>query len=461
MVKVVRSIALVAAACRLASADDALVLMQVHAGADFSTSPQHVGNQTEDMPNKTEKIEEKIAGSTKATKHAEEKHAEKHHAEKHAEKHAGKTKKSDAEKPKAKDVEVKGQAEDKQDVNPVKKAMTSVISGFKGFFGKGEEEKATAGLLQEQKHVVQEGIPVKPVPSTKQKKHEKAVKKSDKKETSENNLPALKKVMGKSAQVLMGLNSKMEELKESLAEKEKESKATVRTEKAAYEKELKDQHLNSTHMLSRNKKLSAEVSELKTANTALRRKADRLKSQSAVLRTNLEGLQNNISTAQDFITGALERKEGEIEKLSILQELDDNETHTRMDKAHKQSLSMLVGDQKDVMLFQTENAGPSPDAIDYLRSLGARFEELDIQQNASMLELKETFDSEWAKEEKLQVKLEKEGESLMESKEAETKLHHRLHEAFVHLQETKTYLENRVTGLQSYASRVSKLVAKQ
>merc|ERR1740130_1289709 len=117
--------------------------------------------------------------------------------------------------------------------------MTSVISGFKGFFGKGEEEKEkekdTASLLQAQKHVVHENqrqeIPVKPVPSTKHEKHEKAIKKSDKKEKpSENNLPALKKVMGKSAQVLMGLNSKMEELKESLAEKEEQSKKAVRTE---------------------------------------------------------------------------------------------------------------------------------------------------------------------------------------------------------------------------------------
>jgi len=450
----------------------------------------------------------------KAEKH-EEKQAEKHEekqAEKPAEKNAEKPAEKKAEKHEEKHVHASGSKAEKsnqktvdevmeepQEINAVAKAVSSVFNNIKGLFGKGDEEpKHEAGLLQQAKaHVVHEEVvykekpdalagklttntqstKAKSVPSKKHEKHEKHeknvkvetdekhAKKHDKKETAEHNLPALKQVMGKSTQVLTSLNTQMEELKESLATAEKDSKNDVRAEKAAYEKKLREQHVNTTGMQARNKKVSTEVSELKQETAGLRRKGDRLKAQSAVLRNSLESLQNNISTAQDFITGALVSKEEDTDKLSILHELDANDTHKSMEKAHKQSLLAVVGDPMEMRemagLLQTEVEQPSPDAAEYVRSLGARFEELEIEQNASMTELKQSFDSEWAREEKLQQMLEKEHESLQESKATESELRHRLHGAVVHLQETKTYLESRVGGLQTYAARVSKLMAKQ
>merc|ERR1719277_1903471 len=111
--------------------------------------------------------------------------------------------------------------------------------------------------------------------------------------------------MNKPREVFQMMNSHVNQLGQRLAEVEQQTAAEVTQQKADYEHRLQEQADEITRIKDANMKLSIEIQDLKRSSAGLRGDAKREAAVNQKLRDDLETLQKNMTSAQEFSSLAL------------------------------------------------------------------------------------------------------------------------------------------------------------
>merc|ERR1711957_939829 len=204
-----------------------------------------------------------------------------------------------------------------------------------------------------------------------------------------------------------------------------------------------------------NARTTAEIEALRKSNAELRKKADKFTHASNKLKSDIQGMQANITTAAEFIDKTLEASEDMLQnagELKVLSELAEQDASQAKDAAHQKRLSTIG------LLQQSGGGAEQPQ--DLLQSLLSSFDDLAKEQNASEFSLKEAFEKQFQSGTDRHKSLLEEQAKLNATKQAETELKEKLTVAVKHLEQAHAQLLQRSQSLRLFLERFGAQPAK-
>jgi len=300
--------------------------------------------------------------------------------------------------------------------------------------------KHAAALLQEQNATV-----VKTSNVSHSARHVAKVKTHDANDTS---LPETSSVLANSHRVFTAMGSQMAALEARMTDVQQEGALAVSKQKAQYEEKLKKQRAEAHATELVNAHTTNEIEELRKSNADVRKKAEKLAQAGNKLKSDIQGIQANITTAAEFIDKTLAASEEMFEnagELKVLTELAEQDGIQSKAVAHQKRLNTIG------MLQQSEKGAEQPQ--DLLQSLLSSFGDLAKEQNASEALLKEAFEKQFQSGVDRQKSLLEEQAKLNATKQTETELKEKLTVALNHLEKVHAQLLQRRESLQLFLGR--------
>jgi hypothetical protein len=189
-----------------------------------------------------------------------------------------------------------------------------------------------------------------------------------------------------------------------------------------------------------------EIDELRKSNALLRKKADKLAQASNKVKSDIQAMQGNITTAAEFIEKTLTASVAMLDnstELTVLAELAEQDDMQAKVLNHKNRLQTIG------MLQNSEEVQPQ----DLLQSLLSSFGDLTKEQDVSEHSLKDAFEKEFqAGSDRQKVLIEEQG-NLNFTKQSETELKEKLLVAVKHLETAHSQLLQRSQSLQLFMKR--------
>merc|ERR1712151_356381 len=268
-------------------------------------------------------------------------------------------------------------------------------------------------------------------------------------------LPGVSEVLSKPTEVYQSMNSNVNQLEKRLSEVEQQQTTKVAEQKAEYEQRLQKQVEENTHIKTANLKLLTDIEALQRTSAGLRVDAKKQTTTNEKLRNELEILQKNVTTAQEFMSMTLAKAADLFNdsQLSVLSELDAADA-ARAHEAERRYLLSSVAKPRELGLLEltvTRDAAPDPQKM--LQQLLASLGDLAREQNASAEALKTTFEKQFKEGSERRDVLLKEQAELNEKKKLEKKLIERLQVAVEHLKKTGSDLEKHNESLRSFLGK--------
>jgi len=258
-------------------------------------------------------------------------------------------------------------------------------------------------------------------------------------------LPDVSTVLQNSHQVFSAMSSQMVALEARLAEVQHQGAQAVQEQKSKFEAKLKVQRgeAHATELI--NAGVVVEIDELRKSNALLRKKADKLAQASNKVKSDIQAMQGNITTAAEFIEKTLTASEAlenstELTVLAELAEQDGIQASALNHQRHLQSIGLLQNSEE----VQPQNL---------LQSLLSSFGDLTKEQEVSEHSLKDAFEKEFQAGSDRQKALLEEQAKLNVTKQSETELKEKLLVAVKHLETAHSQLLQRSQSLQLFMKR--------
>jgi len=276
----------------------------------------------------------------------------------------------------------------------------------------------------------------------------------------EHRLPSARVIMDKPTKVFSKLTAQLSDLRAHLDEAAAEEHVEAHHRKAEYEAALEEQRSNTSAIRSENKRIKNELMLVNGENHELREHAMELQSRSEELKNELAALQGDMTTSQEYAQLSVKASADNDSKLQILRDLEAKEEAFSEKQTHKENLQtqMMEDDSDDedaldsLALLQVEDE--PVDTLDYVRTLGANWEHLDEEEQASLEDLKAEFDKEMTHERNEQFDLIAEQESLIDRRTGALTLKKELDAAVNHLELTKSHIRDNLDELKGFLTRV-------
>mmetsp|Transcript_70835 Transcript_70835/g.153845 ORF Transcript_70835/g.153845 Transcript_70835/m.153845 type:complete len:658 (-) Transcript_70835:47-2020(-) len=266
--------------------------------------------------------------------------------------------------------------------------------------------------------------------------------------------------------IFEALSSQTKDIEKHLQETHKSNMEEAAKQQADFNRRLSEQVKESESQEKENQKLGSEIEDLKSSNAELRARSEILQQQCSLSRDRLKTLQQNMSSALEFVRGSVKSlDDSEAPELSILSELkqQQSERDAAEEKARRlaevaaqhlktqshEKISLLSTFGSEAPKVQGEAASKA-----ILESLAGGFESMAAAQKERLAAMEAHFSAEFEAGKQHQKALMKTHEELVAAKDALTQLKQRLTEAVKHLEETSKELQNRIEGLQTYLNKV-------
>jgi len=247
------------------------------------------------------------------------------------------------------------------------------------------------------------------------------------------------------------INSQIEVLVSHLADTQKQHHDVLSKQRHQYEEKLRSQRVENERLEQNNSAIVEELEKFRKTNAEIRKKAAALTKVNEALVTDLEILQENLSTADESVANALGTYEKDLKapSLSVLANFADEDAANGKALAHKKQMtdvSKMAMVQFGVQLPEASQ----PNAQDLLASLFSSLSDISSEQNMNEASLHRTFNSAYLLGEERHKALLQEQARLTVARETEEELQVKLSTALDHLQATHKALFERSRATRSY-----------
>jgi regulator of replication initiation timing len=140
-------------------------------------------------------------------------------------------------------------------------------------------------------------------------------------------LPEVSAMLNDAMGTLKTVNSQASGLQAKVVQVQMQSEAKMAKQKAAFEMKLKQQEQGNLAVIQANANISATIKQLKSDNTALKKRARETQETNRVMRTELHALQSRLVTAKTFTDDSL--KNTDDSKNALLQVIQGGGAHHR------------------------------------------------------------------------------------------------------------------------------------
>merc|ERR1719424_235594 len=106
-------------------------------------------------------------------------------------------------------------------------------------------------------------------------------------------------------------------------------------------------------------------------------------------------------------------------------------------------------------LSQVDEMPNNKEARAVVSTIGNKFNDLAVQQEAGLTTLREIFETELKDETDIQLQLMQEHGELAETKDSAIELQEQLEAAVMHLEKSKTVMQSKLDGMRGYAAELS------
>jgi hypothetical protein len=260
-------------------------------------------------------------------------------------------------------------------------------------------------------------------------------------------LPAVEKLVG--TKVWEQMFTMGAELTKRLKEEQVKTRSDIANRQKAYSLRLDELRTKNKASKLENAAMSKDITALQSASAELQQQADTLVRSCGRLREDIKTIQGNVSIAAEFLETAindgdrlLDSNTSELLVLSALDEQEKNQTEER------ERTSRFAGLQ--AAMLQTSVKGPQ----NVMQSMVLQLGNITKEQNASMMKLWESFDSEVKKLEFEDAALMAEQSQLNSTREMEKARKARLLDAVEFLRVTHEHLSKHTEALRLFARRL-------
>jgi len=296
-------------------------------------------------------------------------------------------------------------------------------------------------------------------------------------------LPKISSVAKKPGMVFKNLQAHLLELEESLAEQQTKVNREVKKQKATYERQMANQDKVNKVQAEKNKIMKRKIARVQESNKDLNKRAHKVQVENDKIVKQLEVLQTNITTAEEYSRKVLNSTDLAMENataLSVLWELDAQDDASKLARKHDKSIDDIAGDEFAESLLQIDsflqieaeshsessleiNAGNVMDNVmekgtgkleanEYVSDLSGNLDDLEVEENASFAALKEEFDSNMNKSTTKYSVLVEEHMELNATFWAEKETNKQLQEAVRFTADTHKELEKQMKSLREFAA---------
>mmetsp|Transcript_56781 Transcript_56781/g.122741 ORF Transcript_56781/g.122741 Transcript_56781/m.122741 type:complete len:646 (+) Transcript_56781:79-2016(+) len=270
-------------------------------------------------------------------------------------------------------------------------------------------------------------------------------------------LPKVSEVIKPSSEVFHELNSQVKTLENRLEEVQRENIASAKSQQEEYNMKLHEQEQKNLAVSKGNAALAKEIEEVKQANQRLLERSEQLQMSSAQVRAELQSMQQNITTAQEFAAASLDNlDDSKAQELQVLAELHERDAAAAAVAAKQHRLdeisskTSLLSKQIRVQMPAMEKFNITSDSKALVESMSAGLENLARAQEERKETLQRAFQAEFEAGTERFNKLMAEKAELNATRNSVTELHRRLNLAVQHLEETQSQLDERVASFRGF-----------
>jgi len=264
---------------------------------------------------------------------------------------------------------------------------------------------------------------------------------------------AAEKVQSKPMAAYEAVNSKISELMTRISDQQSETVAEVASRKAEYEATLQAELDRERSLKAANAAISTQIGHLQSLNGDLRRRAATLGHSNEELRSDLQGLQENMTMAQEFVAASLSHSDdADVAELAVLAELAAKDAKKAESKLKSQRLEEIWGKTK-VSTLQFGASRSSPEEL--IAVLGSGLANLSTEENATLTSMKQMFDTKYQEVNRRCAGLLDEQRVLNSSRADAQQLKQRLETAVQHLEKTESYLKAQSKALRGFAGKMA------
>ena len=166
----------------------------------------------------------------------------------------------------------------------------------------------------------------------------------------------------KPAAAYVAATAQLRALEAEVGDAKKQSKETVAEKRAEYERALAEEDNRIFAAEAANRQLSGDIRQLDVSVDSLRRQAGALRAENDELLAKLRLAQTNVSTAHEFMEGALNSSQALLRsapELAVLEELEAEEAVRRDEASHRQRLEAVATGKASLLQFRA-----APEAVE-------------------------------------------------------------------------------------------------
>jgi ABC-type Zn2+ transport system substrate-binding protein/surface adhesin len=305
-------------------------------------------------------------------------------------------------------------------------------------------------------------------------------------------LPAVSSMLGTASATLKSISSQANTLEARVMQVQTENEAKMARQKSVFDRRLKAQEEANRDVVSENKQISKDISEINTHNVALRKHAKELQVDNRLLRIELQTFQTKLGVSRDFVATALaSTDDSKAKDLLILKEAkkedhedreEDDDSDDRDedgdnsgkdddddddgDDAGPSFLALASRTQKsaeadvqDAQLDDFEGDGEKkPKTLnpnDLLKVLQKGVENLAVEEKEGEAKLKAMFLSDFQGGSRHHIALISQQKTLNATRASVKQRENLLTAAEAHLERTKSHLEQRLRGLGLFLQKLA------
>lgn len=307
-------------------------------------------------------------------------------------------------------------------------------------------------------------------------------------------LPAVDAMLGGASETMKSISSQASTLQAQIMQVQAQNQARMTQQKVIFERKLKMQEGKNQEVVGQNNEVASEIQTLKKGNEELRKKCHDLQEGNRVMRVELHTLESKFAEAKEFVGASLTSSDdSKAKELAVLKSPvhhhksfldrhdDDQEEDEGEDKGGKDDDNddddssdddaesfLAISSQAHRMFTETEDTEEMPDdassvpappsdpsgLVDILKNGVAQ---MQMEEHASEKKMKAIFVANFQQGQKRHAALMSQQKALNGTRAQLQSLQVNLHSAEVHLDTTKTSLQERLRGLGLFAQRLAHL----
>lgn len=309
-------------------------------------------------------------------------------------------------------------------------------------------------------------------------------------------LPAVDAMLGGASETMKSISSQASTLQAQIMQVQAQNQAKMTQQKVIFERKLKTQEGKNQQVVSQNNEVASEIQTLKKGNEELRKNCHDLQEGSRVMRVELHTLESKFAEAKEFVGASLTSSDdSKAKELAVLkspvhhhksfldrhdddqeedqaqaddkgEKDDDNDDDDSNDddaesflaiSSHAHRVFAEAEDMEEAPDDAAAVAGPPTDPSGLVDILKSGVAQMQLEEHASEKKMKSIFVANFQQGQKRHTALMSQQKALNGTRTQLQALQLNLHGAEVHLEATKTSLQERLRGLGLFAQRLAHL----